>query len=71
MSCGIEFIKEIAVLQKEYKKLLRTNKLTKKAMCELVVPFRDKYHLKDREALSISRNEVSMEQIAEMIGETE
>lgn len=71
MSCGVELIKEIAVLQKEYKKLLLTKKLTKKAMCELVVPFRDKYHLKDREALSIARNEVSMEQIAEMIGETE
>ena len=71
MSCGVELIKVIAVLQKEYKKLLLTKKLTKKAMCELVVPFRDKYHLKDREALSIARNEVSMEQIAEMIGETE
>ena len=71
MSCGVELIKEIAVLQKEYKKLLRTKKLTKKAMCELVIPFRDKYHLKDRKALSIARNEVSMGQIAEMIGETE
>lgn len=64
---GVEIIKEIASLQKEYKKLLHTNKLTKRAMCELVIPFRDKYHLKDSEALSIARDEVSMEQIAEMI----
>ena len=39
-------MKEIAKLQRDYRNLLNGRKITKKAMCDLVIPFRDKYHLK-------------------------
>lgn len=38
-------------------------KLTKKAMCDLVVPFRDEYWLTDKEALMIARSEVNVDEI--------
>ena len=60
-------LKEIGELQKNYKNLLSSNKLTKKAMCELVIPFRDKYHLSDKDALSIARNEMSIDEISRII----
>ena len=52
-------MKEIANLQKNYRNLLSGQKLTKKAICDLVIPFRDKYHLKDSEALQIARDGMS------------
>lgn len=41
------FYEEVCELQKEYQKLIDERKLTKKAMCDLCGPFRDKYHLTD------------------------
>ena len=64
----MEIMKEIADLQKEYRKLLRNKKLTKKAMCDLVVPFRDKYKLSNKDALAIVRNELSLTQIVKIMG---
>ena len=43
------------------------NKLTKKAMCDLVVPFRDKYKLTDLQALMVARNELSISEIADLL----
>lgn len=60
---------EIGELQKEYQNLLRTKKLTKKAMCDLVIPFRDKYNLTDLQALQVARNELSVMEMAELISE--
>ena len=40
-ACGMDIIKDIARLQKSYDNLVSSKKLTKKAMCELVIPFRD------------------------------
>lgn len=59
-------LKEIGELQKNIN-LLSSNKLTKKAICELVIPFRDKYHLSDKDALSIARNEMSIDEISRII----
>lgn len=61
--CGMEIIKDIASLQKTYDKLVSSKKLTKKSMCDLVIPFRDKYSLTDKEALMIARSEVSVDKI--------
>ena len=41
--------------------------MTKKAICDLVIPFRDKYNLTDLQALQIARNELSMSEIAELL----
>lgn len=58
---------EIGELQKGYQNLLRTKKLTKKAMCNLVIPFRDKYNLTDLQALQVARNELSILEIADLL----
>lgn len=60
-------LQEIGELQNEYQNLLRTKELTKKAMCNLVIPFRDKYNLTDLQALQVARNELSVMEMAELI----
>lgn len=67
MQDGIELIKEIGKLQKDYDSLKSKNKLTKRAMCDLVIPFRDKYCLSDKDALAIARNEMCIDEISEVI----
>lgn len=62
-----EVMKEIGKLQSDYQKLVKDNKLSKKSMCDLVIPFRDKYHLTDVEALQIARNELSTMQIVNLL----
>jgi len=56
----MSWTKEAAYLQKEYQKLYREKKLTKKALCELCIPFRDKYRLTDLQTLQVARNELSL-----------
>lgn len=60
-------MKEVGKLQDDYQKLVNGNKLTKKAMCNLVVPFRDKYKLTDLQALMVARNELSISEIADLL----
>lgn len=60
---GIDILKDIARVQKCYNKLVSDKKLTKKSMCDLIVPFRDEYWLTDKEALMIARNEVNINEI--------
>ena len=55
-------LKELADFQFQYTILERT-KMTKKALCDLVVPFRDKYALTDGQALQIVRGELSLSKI--------
>ena len=59
-------IKEIAALQSAYYKLVKTKNLTKKAICDICIPFRDKYHLSDSDTLRIARNELKPYQIVEL-----
>lgn len=61
-------VREIVRLQEEYKKLLSSKKLTKKAMCELVIPFRDKYGLTDLQALRIARDEMPLAEMSDLFG---
>lgn len=63
----MEALKEIGKLQADYNKLVREKRLTKKAMCDLVIPFRDKYGLKDSDALRIARAEMSLSEIADLL----
>jgi len=60
-------LREIGELQNGYQNLLKTKKLTKKEMCNLVIPFRDKYNLTDLQALQVARNELSVIEMAELI----
>ena len=65
--CLVEILKEIGKLQTDYNYLKLNDNFTKKTMCDLVIPFRDKYHLSDRDALAIARNEISVSEIAKII----
>lgn len=58
---------EIIDLQEAYKKLQRQKKLTKQNICDLVIPFRDKYQLSDKEALRIARSEVSLKELVAIL----
>lgn len=60
-------MKEVSELQKGYRRLEHNRALTKKNICDLVIPFRDKYKLKDAEALQIARNELSITKIVSML----
>lgn len=62
-----DLINDVAVLQTEYQKLVDERRLSKKAMCDLVIPFRDKYGLKDGQALQIAREELSIAEINELL----
>ncbi len=62
-----DLMKEVGELQTEYQKLVDEKRLTKKAMCDLVIPFRDKYGLKDVQALQIARSELSISEIADLL----
>lgn len=54
---------EIIDLQNAYEKLRFQKKLTKQNICNLVIPFRDKYQLSDQEALRVARNQISLKEI--------
>lgn len=60
-------LKEIGDLQNNYQKLIDNNQLTKKAICDLVIPFRDEYNLSDSQALQIARAELSIFEINNLL----
>ena len=63
----MSIMREVAELQKAYQRLIDKKRLTKKAMCDLCIPFRDKYGLKDSEALRIARNEMDLSEIVDLL----
>lgn len=60
-------IVEAAELQEAYKKLFSAKRLTKKAICDLGVPFRDKYNLTDLQTLKIMRNELTLIELVTLL----
>lgn len=65
-----DLLYEIGTLQDKYRSLRRQQKLTKQAICQLVIPFRDKYGLTDVQALQITRNKCTLTEIADMLTKT-
>lgn len=63
----MERIIEAVKLQQEYQKLVNNKKLSKKAMCELCIPFRDKYKLTDLQVLRIARKEVKLSELIDLL----
>ncbi len=61
-----DLMQEVGELQSEYQKLIDERRSTKKAMCDLVIPFRDKHKLTDIQALQIARAELSIKEISDM-----
>lgn len=63
---GETFFKEASELQEKYQELIDERKLTKKAMCDLCIPFRDKYNLTDLQTLRISRKEMDLSEMVDL-----
>ena len=61
------FFFDAAKLQTDYAKLIQGKRLTKRAMCELCIPFRDKYGLTDLQTLMIAREEMPLNDMAELV----
>ena len=60
------FYKDTIKLQKEYQKLVESHRLTKKSICDLCIPFRDKYGLTDSQTLRLARNEMGLSEIVNL-----
>lgn len=60
-------MREVAELQERYRYLLRSKKLNKKALCDLCIPFRDKYGLTDIQTLQITRDELRLMEILKLL----
>lgn len=63
----VDAIREAATMQEEYQRLVDNRKLTKKAMCELCIPFRDKYGLTDLQTLRIARREIDLMEMVDLL----
>ena len=61
-----KLFKQIAEMQRQYQNLIDTKSLTKKALCDLCVPFRDKYGLTDLQTLMIARKEIGIPEIIDL-----
>lgn len=60
-------LEDVADVQRRYRFLCDSDKLTKSALCELCIPFRDKYHLTDWQTLCIVRGDASADDIIEIL----
>ena len=60
-------MREVAELQEAYQRLIDEKRFTKRAMCDLCIPFRDKYGLKDSQALRIARKEMDLAEIVDLL----
>lgn len=59
-------VKDIADLQAGYARLTRNSSLSKKAMCDLCIPFKEKSGLPDSKVLAIARKEIDLKKILEI-----
>ena len=57
-------LSDIIEIQKVYKAL---GNFTKKQLCDVMIPYRDKFELADREVLAIARNELTLEEIDKLL----
>ena len=63
----MNIMREVAELQTEYQRLIDEKRLTKRELCDLCIPFRDKYGLKDSQALRIIRKEMDLSEMADLL----
>ena len=62
-------LSDIIEIQRAYKALYNKaiGNFTKKQLCDVMIPYRDKSELTDREVLAIARNELSLEEIDKLL----
>lgn len=61
----LTLLREIGDIQDEYRKLVKT-RMTKQDLCNLVIPFRDRYGFTDSEALSIVRDQITISEMVQL-----
>lgn len=65
LSSPLQPIKDAAELQRKFAAL--GNCYSKKALCDLCVPFRDRYGLTDLQTLRIARKELSLSELLDLL----
>lgn len=63
----MEAIREAAIMQKEYQRLVDQEILSKKDLCTLCIPFRDKHGLTDLETMRIARREIDLMELIDLL----
>lgn len=63
----MDAMRDAAIMQEEYQRLVDEKRLSKKAMCALCVPFRDKYGLTDLQTLRIARKEMGLMEMVDLL----
>ena len=63
------FFKEASILQEKYQDLIDSKKVNKKNICDLCIPFRDRYNLTDLQTLRIARKELDLSEMVKLLGE--
>lgn len=63
----MSIMREVAELQEAYQRLIDENRFTKRAMCDLCIPFRDKYRLTDLQTLRIARKEMDLLEMVNLL----
>lgn len=63
----MDAMREAAIMQEEYRRLVNEKRLSKRAMCDLCVPFRDKYGLTDLQTLRIARREMDLAEMVDLL----
>ena len=62
-------LREIVKLQKEYQKMVIGKiPFTKRNLCNLCVPFRDKYGLTDDQVLRLVRKQMDLSEMIDVVG---
>lgn len=60
-------MREAAELQTTYQRLINEKRVTKQAICDLCIPFRDKYRLNDFQTLRIAGKEMDLSEILDLL----
>lgn len=63
----MDAMREAAIMQEEYRRLVNEKRLSKRAICDLCVPFRDKYGLTDLQTLRIARREMDLAEMVDLL----
>lgn len=63
----MDAMREAAIMQEEYRRLVNEKRLSKRAMCDLCVPFRDKYGLTDLQTIRIARREMDLAEMVDLL----
>ena len=50
---------EVENIREQYNSLIESGPITKKAICDLLIPFKDKFNLTDLQTLQIARQKIS------------